>query len=103
MGKCKNFNSDSTFESSVKEDFARVVSYDSDGVEFVTYEKVDYSKIVERNGVCVNWSLTSLLKAGINPDFGIRTGLNTRLAGVAVVQQLAAEVDGVFNESNKDE
>lgn len=100
-GKNKNFDVDSKFESSVKTDFVRVVNRDDEEREFISYEKVDYPAIIERNGTMKDWSLQSLLKAGINPDFGIHTVNNTRLEGFNTVQDAAAMADSIFAESEE--
>ena len=89
--------------SPVQDDFIRKVSYDEDGNEFITYEKVDYAKLIASNGSASDWSLNALLKAGINPNFSISTGNTTRLEGVGVIDDAQAYVDALFAETeNKD-
>ena len=92
------FNFDYTVNqcSPVQDDFIRKVNYDEDGNEFVTYEKVDYAKLIASNGSASDWSLNALLKAGINPNFSITTGNSTRLEGIGVIDDAQAYVDALF-------
>lgn len=83
-------------------DYVRIVNHDEDGNEFVTYEPVDYPTLVEANGSVGLWSLNALLKAGISPNFPIRTGLNTRLEGIDVINQAAAVADSILAENNNE-
>lgn len=87
--------------SPVAEDFNRVVNYDENGNEFITYQKVDYKKIQESNGTVDMWSLNSLLSAGINPNFPIHTGLNTRLEGVSIVNDMVATADAILADASE--
>lgn len=98
-----NFNPEVVQSSPVQADLKRVVSYDEDGNEFVSYVEVDYPKIQQENGTVDMWNLNALLKAGINPNFPIRTGLNTRLEGIDAVNSAAAYLDEILaEESNKE-
>lgn len=60
-------------------DYERVEKIDEDGNLYVTYVEVDYDKIRQANGSVKDWSLDALLKAGIDPGFGIHTSNTTRL------------------------
>lgn len=82
--------------SPVQPDFARVVNYDEDGNEKITYRKVDYESLVESHGTVDAWSLDALLKAGVNPDFPIHTGNPTRIEGAAAVADLTAQAEKMF-------
>lgn len=82
--------------SPVQPDYARVVNYDDEGNEKITYRQVDYDSIVESHGTVDVWSLDALLKAGVNPDFPIRTGNPTRIEGVAAVNDMAAYAEQMF-------
>lgn len=53
-----------------------------EGNEVVTFVEVDNRKRVIANGSEADWNLNNMLKAGINPNTGIHTGNNTRLAGI---------------------
>lgn len=88
-------------QSRVRPDYDRVVNVDEDGTEHISYELVDYRKIQESNGSFVNWSLDALLKAGINPDFPIKTGFNTRLDGFGEMSAGAAAVGAALDEFEK--
>lgn len=82
--------------SPVQPDYDRVVNYDEDGNEFITYVEVDYPKIQESHGLVGDWSLDALLKAGINPNFSIHTGNPTRLEGIGTIQDAEAYVDSLL-------
>lgn len=97
------FDHSKVYESSVKEDLQRVVNYDSEGNEHVVYEPIDYKKIVESNGSALDWSISTLLKAGINPNFPIHTGLNTRLDGIGVIQDASAIADSILSETTNED
>lgn len=90
-------------QSPVQDDYNRVVNYDEDGNEYITYEKVDYPTLQESLGSWMDWSLTNLLKAGIDPAFPIHTGLNTRLEGVDFVQEADKWVDELLKDNNTQE
>ena len=96
----QHFDYDCNQCSPVRLDYERTVSYDSDGNEFVSWLPVDYSLLRQRNGSVVDWSLENLLKAGVNPDFPIKTGLNTRLEGVCFIEQASAVADSILNDTN---
>lgn len=85
--------------SPVQIDYERVVNYDKDGNEFVTWVEVDYPTLQASHGVVGDWSLDSLLKAGINPNFPISTGSPTRLEGVGVVNDAAAIAESIINDA----
>lgn len=86
--------------SPIQVDYNRVVKYDEDRNELISYEKVDYPALVKSNGTAEIWSLNNLLKAGVNPNFPIRTGLNTRIEGAAEVEKAAAVAEQILSESN---
>lgn len=79
--------------SPVQKDVVRTVKRDVDGSEIILYPEVDYPKLQESNGYVGDWSLTNLLKAGINPDFGIRTAVVDRLSLEGVAAGILAEVE----------
>lgn len=81
--------------SPVCEEFERVVKFGENGEELVTYEPFDLSKVRLSLGSVDQWSLKSLMKAGINPDMSIRTGFNSRLEGVDTVNAFADGVDAI--------
>lgn len=85
--------------SPVRDDFERVVNVDEDGVEHITYEKVDYPSYQKSLGDASVWSLESLLKAGINPNFNISTSFGTRLDGINTIQQAQAYVDKLVSDN----
>lgn len=90
--------------SPVQKDFERKVSYDEEGNEFVSFLPVDYPSLQKKNGNVGLWSLNALLKAGINPDTGIHTGLNTRIEGASAVAEFEAVADEILSENeNKSE
>lgn len=85
--------------SPVVGDLERVVRYDEDGGEIVEWLPVDYAKIVKDNGTASMWSLKSLLSAGINPNFSIHTGSNSRIEGLDSVSAFAATADEILAET----
>lgn len=87
--------------SPVQPDYTRVVRFDEDGNEIVSYEKTDYPSIQASHGFVTDWSLDALLKAGINPNFGIHTGLTTRIEGVGVVVEASAVADKILSGSDE--
>ena len=95
------FNYDLNQCSPVREDLVRVVKKDEKGEEHIVYEPFDYPSYQKSLGLVDNWSLDNLLKAGINPDFGINTGFNTRLEGIGFVDSASAFVEKLVNESNE--
>ena len=97
MAKRKEMKgSEFSCQSPVQPDYNRVVQYDEEGNEIVTYEEVDYPKVQASLGSWTDWSLNTLLKAGINPDFGIHTGNPTRLEGVDMIADLSAQADAIL-------
>lgn len=95
------FNYELNQASPVQDDFVQVEKRDEDGNVFTVYEKFDYPKHQASLGTVTDWSLNSLLKAGINPDFNIHTGFNTRLEGVGSVAEMAAVADSILAENDK--
>ena len=89
------------FGSKPRVDYKRVVSHDEDGNEYVTWEPIDYASYQKSLGFVGDWSLDSLLKAGINPNFPIHTGSNTRLEGITELENIAAYADTILNENNE--
>lgn len=85
--------------SPVQVDYWRKVDYDEEGNEIITWPEVDYSQLQQSLGIVGDWSLTNLLKAGINPDFPIHTGLPTRLEGVNMVNNIEQNIDSLFDNS----
>lgn len=99
----KYFDKNLNQSSPVQVDYERVVKHDEDGNEFITYVPVDYKKIVASHGKVSDWSLENLLKAGINPDFPIHTGINTRLDGIDQIRDAEAWVDALLSETGSKE
>lgn len=97
------FNPNIDQRSPVIGDLERVVSVDEHGNEYVTWNEVDYSKLQKSLGSVNDWSLQSLLKAGIDPAFSIHTGYNTRLDGLNSLSAFEAESENIFKEMNKED
>ena len=95
------YDKDARVQSRVCPDFERIVNVDEDGVEKISWQLVDYRKIQDSLGVFDNWSLRSLVDAGIDPRFGIRTGFNTRLEGDSVVASAVASINEIVDSENK--
>lgn len=97
----KYFDKKINQSSPVQVDYNRVCKYDEDGKEFIVFEKVDYPKIQKSNGKVKDWTLDALLAAGINPNFPLHTGYNTRIEGVDVIKQAEATADAIFADLEK--
>lgn len=97
----KYVNANARMQSPLIGDVQRVVNYDKNGNEIITYAPVDNSAIVKANGSANNWTLNSLLAAGVNPNFPIHTGVGTRLDGYADVANAAAEINALLDEADK--
>lgn len=91
----KYFNDKLNQSSPVQVDYDRVVNHDEEGCEYITYVPVDYKKIVASHGKVSDWSLENLLKAGINPDFPIHTGVGTHLEVASAIDEVMAAIDAL--------
>lgn len=78
------------------DDFERKVSI-VDGNEVITFEKVDNRQRVLANGTVAYWSLSNLIKAGINPNTGIHTSPSSRLDGLGELNLFGAAADQILN------
>lgn len=92
----KYFSPDLVFPSPVQKTYDQVSDF-VDGVEVRSFVEVDYPKIVASHGSVVDWSLESLVKAGINPSFAIRTSSTSRLDDASSVSSLNSVVDSILN------
>lgn len=88
--------------SPVEPDTIRVVKKDEKGTEYVSYEPFDSAAYQKSLGLVTDWSLDSLLAAGIDPRFGVSTGSNTRLGLVGAAQDAVSQINSVI-ESEKSE
>lgn len=90
--------------SPVETDYVRVVKYDEKGDEHIVWEPFDYPEYQKFLGPVNNWTLEALLKAGIDPNFGISTGYPTRLEGINAINDFSAVADGLLAdlENNKE-
>ena len=95
------FNPEIDQRSPIIEDLQREVDYDETGQEFIRFVPVDYSKLIKSNGSVQDWSLNALLKAGIDPNFPIHTGLNTRLEGVNTISGAIEYLNQIVAEDEK--
>ena len=86
--------------SPLVDDYEPVVKCDKNGNEMIAYQLVDYSKVLQSNGTVDMWSLKSLLASGINPNFSVHTGYNTRLDGVNDINEVVSMIDQI--DLNKD-
>lgn len=77
----------------VLEDLALRIKKDKDGNSIPVFEPIDYKKIAEDNGTVDMWQLDNLLAAGINPDFPVHTGYNTRLEGIGELGSITEGID----------
>jgi len=100
MSVLKKYFNKKSYASPVMDDYDRVVRYDEDGNEIISYEKVDYPSLVDSRGTIGVWKLNALLAAGIDPNFNIHTGFNSRIEGVDTVNDALAYTDQLFAEDN---
>lgn len=91
-----NFTPGENFASPVVECFEQKIDYDKDLNPVISYCKVDAQKIIDSNGKDSDWSLSVLLKAGINPSFPIHTSMNSRLECVGILGDITSQVDKFF-------
>lgn len=95
------FNASLNQNSPVFDDFLLVEKVDKDGAVVMVPEKVDYPEIQKSHGSVEDWSLTNLMKAGINPgSLSIHTGFATKLDGVNAINDVASEIDATLNTIN---
>lgn len=92
----RHFNYELNQASPVQVDYVQVENVDEDGNVFATREKIDYEKFQSSLGSVKDWSLTSLMKAGIDPNFPIHTGNTTRLAVAADMADWSAQADAIL-------
>ena len=97
------FNPNVNQYSPVVPEKQRVVHHDEDGNEYITFEPVDLAKLQKSLGTVSDWSLDSLVKAGINPNFSISTGVGTRLEGLDALSAFEAEADRILAETQPKE
>lgn len=95
----RNFNYGLEQRSSVVPDYCRVIKRDSDGKESICFQQVDYASYQKSLGSAEDWSLNSLQKAGINPNFAIHTGFGTRLEGLSELARLNAIGEKLLEEA----
>ena len=75
---------------------------DANGETHVAYVKTDLNSVRVSNGTGDLWNLSTMLKAGVNPQTFINTGHNTRLEGLSELHTFEASADAILN-SNNDE
>lgn len=76
---------------------------DSDGVERVEFLPVDTKEIIASFGTVDNWSLKSLMAAGVDLSTGIRTGSVSRSEGANDLNEIVAEVENYSETENESE
>lgn len=81
-------------------EFQRVENFDEDGSSFVSYSPLDLNAVRKSNGSVDLWSLSTMLKAGVNPQTSIHTGHNTRLEGLPELHNFEASADAILNTNN---
>ena len=80
-------------------DVERVVNKDEKGQEVISFVGVDY-KLLEKSRPTVEYyDLQSMIKAGININVPIHTGINSRIEGADAVENMASKI---FNELDKE-
>ena len=92
----KYFDDSVNQQSPVEIDYVRKVEHDEKSGEYIVYEPFDYADYQKSLGPVQNWTLDALMKAGIDPNFGIFTGYPTRLEGISAVESMSAIADGLL-------
>lgn len=87
--------------SPLVDDYVRTVHHDEKGGEYVTYEKFDSAEYQKELGPVENWSLDSLIKAGIDPRFGIHTTSPSRMEGASVMNDFVEKSESLYKEINE--
>ena len=103
MSLKSNLHASINVKSPVQEDLGRVVNYDEDDNEIITYEPIDYRELIASLGTVRDWSLNNLAAAGINPAFSISTGYNARIDGASNVEQMLADVVAYYEAQAEEE
>ena len=91
------FNYSLNQSSPIQKGYERVVNYDELGNEFITWKEIDYPSIQAELGTIDQWSLSSLMSAGINPDFPIHTAAPTRLDGFDTAMDAVDKINSVLD------
>lgn len=89
-------------QSPCMDDYERKVSI-VDGNEVITFEKVDNRARVIANGNAAYWTLSNMIKAGINPNTGIHTTSTTRLEGMTELNRFNDAADEILKSEVTDE
>ena len=79
-------------------DYIKTTTVNESGNPIPVYVEVDNKKLCESLGTVDNYSLRSLLAAGINPDTHIHTGLASRLDGFSVVKSVESALNNLETE-----
>ena len=87
--------------SPICDDYVRVVKHDEKEAEHVTYEKFDSASYQQSLGPVDNWSMTNLMKAGINPDFPVKTGYVSRIEGTDTLLKANDYVETMMKENEE--
>lgn len=83
-------------------DYRRVSNFDKDGVEVVTYVEKDFPSIVKSHGKADDWSLSSMIQAGIDPSsLRVNTSASTRLDSFNDISAWNQAIDNALNESKE--
>lgn len=79
-------------------DVERIVKKDEKGNDTVAFVGVNYKELQKSRPTVEFYDLESMLKAGVDPKTPIHTGLNSRIEGAAVVNEMAEQI---FDELDK--
>lgn len=94
------FNYELNQSSPVFEETVRVVDHDEDGNEYVSYVPFDSAAFQKSLGSVTDWSLDSLIKAGIDPKFNIHTSNPTSLEGTGSISSWSQIADEILAENS---
>lgn len=87
------FNSNVVQNTPVTDDYLLVHKTGKDGEDITELEKVDYVKLQRSLGPASNWSITALMRAGIDPkSLTPHTSSPTRSEGYDEVDKLISDL-----------
>lgn len=94
-----HFNYELNQNSPIMGDLERVVKRDENGAEVIAFEEVNYPLMLKTRPTVEYYSLEAMLKAGVNPNVPIHTGLNSRLEGADDAQVMAETILNAFEDT----
>lgn len=85
------------FKSPILKDSIRVVSFDSEGREYIDWVQPDYKALLSYNGSADDWNLQKMVQSGINPK-NIHTSGGSRLDNYDTLNEFLSVADSIAKE-----